>query len=146
MAARALRGTPWFFRWLAVGLLLSACGCGRTATVSGKVTYQGRPVTYGSVTFLGPDQTAHSGVIGHDGNYTVAGVYPGEVKIGVISHDPSKGRSVLRGDKPARPGKNGTKPGTEGWYPLPHKFEDPEASGVGCVVSAGRVTYHIELR
>src|SRR5262245_2949554 len=85
-------------------LLAGACGCADTATVTGKVSYRGRPVTYGSVIFLSADKTARSGVIGPDGTYTVEGVHPGQAKVGVISRDPSKGRA-RRGSRAAAPGK-----------------------------------------
>ena len=82
--------------WLLPVLLAGVCGCDRGATVTGKVRDQGRPVTYGSVTFLSADKTAHFGVIEPDGSYAVEGVPRGTAKIAVISHDPSKGRSTVR--------------------------------------------------
>ncbi len=121
-------------RWILAGLALCACGCGG-ATVSGKVTYQGRPVTSGSVIILGADRQARSGVIEADGSYAVEGVTPGEVKIGVVSHDPAKGRH--QGKKPPPP--RGT------WFPLPPRYEDPETSGLGCTVGGGQVRHDIEL-
>src|SRR5437016_3362903 len=60
-----------------------ATGCGgNTAIVSGKVTYQGRPVTSGSVIVLNQDGTAESWVILPDGTYSVPGVKRGHVKFG----------------------------------------------------------------
>ena len=82
-------------------LLAAVGGCSKRATVTGTVTYQGRPVTYGSVIFLNADNTARSGAIAADGHYTIEGVPLGTVKIAVISRDPSKGRSVVRGHAPA---------------------------------------------
>src|SRR5262245_41962740 len=55
-------------------VLAAAAGCGGTATVNGKVTYQGRPVLSGSVIVLNADGTARSGVILRDGTYAVEGV------------------------------------------------------------------------
>ncbi len=144
---------PWGTRallWVVLPLLpAGAAGCGSRATVAGKVTYQGRPVVYGSVIVLSADKTARSGVIEPDGSYTVEGVAPGEVKIAVLSHDPAKGRSVLRGERAShlrRLGPAAAKAAAKGWFPLPHKFEDPETSGYGCTVGTGRVRYDIELR
>src|SRR5438128_758039 len=77
----------------AIGII-GLCGCGRTATMTGKVSYKGRPVIYGSVIILHADNTARSGIIQADGGYTVEGIQPGTVKIGVISRDPSKGTSI----------------------------------------------------
>jgi hypothetical protein len=122
---------PWPGLLFAAGLLAAACGCAGSATVSGKVTYRGRPVVAGSVVFLSADRTARSGVIEPDGSYTVRGVRPGAVKIGVISRDPAK---KARGA--ARPA---------GWFPLPRQFENPESSGVGTTVGSGRVQHDIDL-
>jgi hypothetical protein len=133
---------------LLAGLLVSACGCGGTATVSGKVTYRGRPVTAGSVIFVSADQVSRFGVIQPDGSYTVDGVHPGEVKVAVISRDPAKTRSVLQGGKPARPGKkNAPAPPTAGgWFPIPRQFEDPETAGLACTLGAGQITHDIDLK
>jgi hypothetical protein len=134
--------------WLSI-LLAAAGGCGKRATVTGKVTYQGRPVTYGSVIFLSADNTARSAAIAGDGSYRVEGVPLGAAKIAVISHDPSKGRSVVRGSRPAR-GDNhagtASKGLAAGWFPLPPRFEDTMSSGLGCEVDSGRLHYEIEMK
>jgi hypothetical protein len=138
------------FGWFLVSMLLvGTCGCGRTAKVTGKVAYQGRPVTYGSVMFFSPDKTVRSAAIEADGSYTVEGVPRGPVQIAVISRDPSKGRSVVRGRKPVYAGKMATgAPATavKGWFPLPLKFEAPGASSPGCTVDSSRVSYDIDLK
>jgi hypothetical protein len=129
-------------------LFLGARGCSRTATLTGKVTYQDRPVVYGSVVVVGADGKAASGVIQADGSYEVDGVPPGDVKIAVISRDPSTGRSILRGRRPApRPTKSGKLPQIrqDGWFPLPSKLEDPENSGLACTLSRGSNSFNIEL-
>jgi hypothetical protein len=129
-------------------LQATICGCGNGATVTGKVMYKDRPVTYGSIIFL-KDKTARSGFIEPDGSYTVEDVPAGTVKIAVISRNPSKGRSVLRGQKPVPPGKKGTasaKTASNQWFPLPAKFEDPKTSGLGCTIDSGSVVYDIQLK
>jgi hypothetical protein len=133
--------------WLLFSVLIAGvCGCGRTATVTGNVTYQGRAVVYGSAVFLSADNKAHAGVIGPDGSYTVEGVPPGDVKITVLSRDPSKGRMAGRARKPAPPGTNppaAPETTVQGWFPLPAKFEDPETSGLTCTVVSGRFVHDI---
>jgi hypothetical protein len=146
MEWRVVNRTPSSAHLLLAALPAILCGCGGTATVTGKVTYQGRAVTYGSVIFLCPDHTARSGAILPDGSYTVAGVYPGELKVGVISRDPSKGRSVSRGGHRATKRAPLETVVTRGWFPLPARFEDPEKSGLGCALASGYVSYDIVLK
>ena len=149
MRQQVTRETRWI-AWLPLLILLAGTwGCGRTASVSGKVTYQGRPVTYGSVIFLSAGKVARSGVIKPDGSYGVEGVAPGAVKIAVISHDPAKGRSTLRGGKPTRP--NERRAGSQsavvsGWFPLPTRFEDPNTSGLDYTLGSGRVSHDLDLK
>ena len=59
-----------------MALLLVASGCGTgTATISGKVSYKGRPVTSGGIVVLNPDgRTIAKGTIQSDGTYSVDGV------------------------------------------------------------------------
>src|SRR5437762_1561676 len=85
-------------RWLTLFVLTAALtGCGgSTATVSGKVTYQGRTVTSGSVIVVNEDGTAESNVIQPDGTYSVPGVKRGRVKVGVLSPEPARAHSILK--------------------------------------------------
>ncbi|MGA2032096.1 MAG: hypothetical protein ABSG68_07575 [Thermoguttaceae bacterium] len=136
--------------WLLLALLpAGVCGCGRAAAVSGKVSYQGRPVTYGSVIMVGADKKARSGVIQSDGSYSVEGVAAGPVSIAVLSRDPAKGRAARRESKEAQPASQGAAPPVtagNGWFPLPRKFENPETSGLGCTVAAGHFDHDVELK
>jgi hypothetical protein len=121
--------------WIFFVAMLSLTGCSRNATVTGKVTYKDRTVRHGSVVFLGADNIARSGVIESDGSYRVEEVFPGNVRIGVISRDPAKGRVQL--DK---------KNAVEDWFPLPRDLENPATSRLGCTVGPGRTGYDIELK
>ena len=135
---------------LLVAILLAAAGgCGNSTTVAGKVTYGGRPVTYGSVIFVGHDKTTHTAVIQPDGSYAVEGLLPGTFGVAVISRDPAKGRSVLRNHKPDPPGKPGAVQHAmppSGWFPLPEQFESPLSSSLNCTLDAGYVTHDIDLK
>ena len=135
---------------LVVAMLLAAfVGCGKSTTVTGKITCNGRAVTYGSIIFVGTDKTAHSAAIRPDGSYTVEGLPPGEFRIAVISRDPAKGRSVLRNHKPEPPsypdaGRQAAS--SSGWFPLPLRLESPLNSGLSCTLDAGPVTYDLDLK
>src|SRR5207237_3769142 len=128
-------------RWLVCLCVAgAACGCGRTATVTGKVTYKDRPVVYGSVILQNEDRTARSAAIQPDGSYTVENVPAGEVKIAVLSRDPTKGR---RGGDKAGDKKHVVKPPAD-WFPLPRHYEDPETSGLQLTVGSGRIEHPID--
>ena len=134
---------------LLLGVLAIAGGCGRTTRVTGKVTYQGQTVIHGSVIFIDAANKARSSAIKPDGSYDVEGVGLGQARIAVISRDPSKGRSVLRGEQPARGNNNGETPPNPpptGWFPLPDRFEDPLVSGLSCIVDSSRVSHDIEMK
>jgi hypothetical protein len=67
-------------------LALLTIGCGsKTGTLSGKVTYQGKALTGGFVTFIseGPEAKTLSCGIQKDGSYSLSGVPVGPVKITV---------------------------------------------------------------
>ncbi len=140
-ATRCWRG------WLLASVLVCGlCGCGKTARVTGKVSYQGRPVSHGSVIFYSADKAAHSGVIGPDSSYTVEEVPRGGARIAVISRNPSKGRSTLRGQETTGKSDVPKQVGAEAWFPLPRKYETVETSGLGCSVDSRHVVHDIELK
>lgn len=140
------RWTGWLLFSLA---LASVCGCGRTARITGTVTYQGRPVRYGAVTFASADRKIfRSGIIESDGSYAVEGVPRGTVNIGVVSRDPAKSRTAVPGGKPPNSGRKSVgsqEAATEGWFPLPPKFEYPGGSGT-LTVGSGHVSFDIDLK
>jgi len=138
---RCLRALPLI-------VLAGLAGCGsNTATVSGKVTYQGRPVTSGTVIALNPDGTAKSWVILPDSTYMIEGVQKGHVKFGVFSPDPVRATSILKGKKGVAKESADTKAAERaGWFPLPPELGDPEKSGLACDVSTSHVQYDLELK
>lgn len=133
-----------------LSLVTLVAGCGGQATVSGRVTYGGNPLRHGSVIFLAEDGTARSGAIGDDGTYQVAGVKPGEARVGVISpkvdarHVPNAPRSDVAAKKKAATTKE--KSTIIGWVDVPKQFENPATSGVRVVIGRGTVTQDIELK
>jgi hypothetical protein len=128
-------------------VLIGASGCSGKATVQGKVIYQGRLVSHGTVIVLGSDHVARTGIIQADGSYTISGLRPGDYKIGVISRDPSAGRSSRRRNRQAL---SGAKPTTAmeaagPWFPLPGKYENPETSGLSHTLGSGNNQHDVEL-
>lgn len=136
----------------AVILCLAGCEAGK-ADVTGKVTYQGKPVVWGTVIVQGPDGVAVNGTIAPDGTYAVRGVTAGPAKLGVVSRNPGvRGMAVSRGGRggkeegaaPAAPLAAGPEKGK--WFPLPPAAEDPEKSGLTANFGGGSNAHDIELK
>jgi hypothetical protein len=89
------------FIWLpALGLLVSPAALSAqptTGTVTGKVTYQGKPLVEGTVTFL-TRVAKTSSKIHPDGRYKVSGIPVGPAFIRVES----RGLAVPPSDKPGK--------------------------------------------
>jgi hypothetical protein len=74
--------------WLLIATLLlslAATGCGRTTSVTGRVTYDGQPVQNGAITFYPADgQGPSAGAMVADGQYRVEGITPGKKMVQVV--------------------------------------------------------------
>lgn len=148
------------WRRLAVVLLLAAPavgGCGKRGgtTVSGKVYYEGKPLTSGSVIFIDARGNTLPTVIRPDGSYQVVGVARGEAKIAVVSHarSPAGLRLGGRGTSPAAARLPATAPpGHESKAPqsrppaIPARYRDPDQSQLTCEVTGRDQSHDIELR
>jgi hypothetical protein len=132
------------FRLVAAGLLpLAAVGCAGRGNVSGKVTYQGRPLAWGTVQFEGSDHIVKQANINSDGTYTVPGVATGDAKIAVSSVDPrsSDFQPIQReGQAPRKP-----RPEVKGWFEIPKKYETTFNSGLTYTVKRGNNEFDIKL-
>lgn len=146
----------------AFALVLVGCGGGGTAKVRGKVTHAGKTVVWGTVILVGKDGIYRDGRIGLNGEYEIADVPVGPVKLGVSSPDPGttppKGRPNAGGKKPDDPraksragrekedGPDLPKPPPGAWFALPKKFADPQSSGLTGEVTGGETTLDIDVK
>ncbi len=120
--------------WLAV-LLAGAAGCGGkpTGVVSGQVTFNKVPLSFGMIAFVTNDgQTVSSGTI-VDGAYSVPGVPAGPAVVTVTSlrRPPMMGNPTQRvtPEKPATP--------VAVWDQIPERYSSRKQSGLQYTVSAG---------
>src|SRR5437879_3893437 len=67
---------------------LSVYAASGSATVTGHVTFLGRPVIWGSVILVGADGRSVVGRIQPDGSYTITNAPTGEVGVSITSPDP----------------------------------------------------------
>ena len=128
---------------LALSLLtLAAGGCGRnTGSVSGKVSYQGKPLPGGYVNFMseGENNTFKTSQINEDGSYSVSGLSVGPAKISV------QGLSARRlADLPGQGGKDQKVQQKQVF--VPDKYGNTDTSGLKYEVKPGSQSYDIELK
>jgi hypothetical protein len=129
---------------LAAAAALAATGCGSSgpemASVSGKVTYNGKPVPKGTVSFVATqaDGRNASGELDASGNYRLQteapgdGAQLGEYDVALYSHD----EEVLD-YTPRVPVKVERL--------IPEKYEDPKTSTLKRTVKSGSNTFDFEL-
>jgi hypothetical protein len=119
-------------------ITLGLFGCGsKPGSVSGKVTYQGKPLTSGLVIFIDKDgRVSQPAGIEVDGSYVADNVPLGPVAVCVETHPLSGGDGGPNApqDQP-RPR----------YVPLPAKYKDAKQSGLTLDVKPGPNVYDIEL-
>jgi hypothetical protein len=145
-------------------LLLLALGCGSRASVTGKVTYQGKSMPGGMVLFIHQNKGAFSAAIKEDGTYQIADLPGGSVKIAVTAPAFGPGgpapryvptdeelekiqKTQPRLSKEDLKKMMGVRPATPKGkaVQIPEKYGDPEQSGLTYTVIGGPQTYDINL-
>lgn len=125
-------------------LALAAAGCGPSrATVSGKVTLHGKPVTAGTVLFVGANNQIATGKLDDEGRYVAPRVPLGSVKVGVQTLRPEQVRGMAANrpkDAPPLPSR------LTNLVPVPPKYADPETSGLTCDVNQRQQEHNIDLK
>jgi hypothetical protein len=138
---------PEFFRGWAplftlAALALTPVGCGKAgmASVSGTVTYQGKPVPKGVITFVATDPEGRNatGQLDQNGKYKLQtedpgdGALVGNYDVTIYAHD-----EVILDYKPKVP--------VEPKILSPTKYESPKTSGLKKQVKSGTNTFDFEL-
>ena len=129
---------------LAALLALAATGCGGHGDVSGKVTYKGKALVWGTVQFEGSDKMVKQDNINSDGTYSISGVATGEAKAAVSSINPKSSDFQVRqaeGRPPPKP-----RPEVKGWFPIPAEYQDLSKPRLTYTVKSGQNTIDIELK
>ncbi len=144
------------FRWivapwglLALGCLLLA-GCeAKTATITGQVTYKGKPVSGGSVVFYCQGEQIVRGLITNEGRYSIPNVPLGAAVVTVQSHAKVpdgfrfKQRLPLATNGPIPPTAD---PNDVVVVTLPPRYALPEESGLDVIVDRSLMTYDLDLK
>jgi hypothetical protein len=136
-----------FLKSLIAVAAMVAAGCSNSADVSGKVTYNGKPVVYGTVVVVGADGLPRSGAIQPDGSYKVKAVPLGQAKVAVTSprppgSDPPPKKAVGRDADDDKPRPEPPPPAPpeviQNWVALPEKFGDVNLSNITVTVKSGQ--------
>jgi hypothetical protein len=134
-----------FRRVVGISLLaLVVAGCQNKGDVSGKVTYRGKPLVYGTVLFDGGDGGTVQAMIQSDGSYSARGVTTGEAHVAVNSPDPKSIASHAHFKDPAK--QPPPPPDVPGWFEIPPKYSATTTSGLTCPIKGGPNTFNIELK
>jgi hypothetical protein len=128
---------------LLLAIMAVAGGCSsaeRPATVTGTVTFDGKPVTGGTIGFIPADGRPYQGDIQADGSYRVENVPLGEciVIINPPAVDDSARFKVIKdsqGNVPPTPPP-----------PFPLRYADMQGSDLRYVVKSGENVYKAEMR
>jgi hypothetical protein len=137
--------------WL-VALLLAGCGPKREAsgTVSGTITYQGKPVNGAALLLYGP--TSHSAdftiPVDQEGKFSSTDVPPGDYKVVVQPSAGSSGPST-RGMTPAQMAEMKGRLDemkTPPTIKVPSKYLDPKTSDLQMKVTGGKQEVTLELK
>src|SRR5262245_46478087 len=135
---------PFFRPPVAVALLaLAVTGCAGQGDVSGKVTYKGKALVWGTVQFEGSDKIIKQANIKSDGTYSVSGVATGEAKVAVSSINPKSSDFQMR-QVEGRPAPK-PRPEVKGWFPIPDKYDAPHKSGLVYTIKRGENPIDIVL-
>jgi len=125
-----------------------AAGCAKPkGSISGKVTYQGKPLTTGFVTFTPEKGPAVNSPIYGEGKYRVESVPVGAAKISVTAVSATSTETLRKVSNPKDPKEmmKALKPESTGTK-IPSTYNDPDKSGLTYTVQQGPQEHDIQLQ
>jgi hypothetical protein len=134
------RGPPTLLVSLALTAVLGAAGCAggeKPASVSGHVTYKGKPVTSGTVVLVTSDgKVSDPGAVQPDGSYKIAHSPTGTLKVAFDNPPPhaSSGAKLPAND----PENKANAEEAAHYVPTPPKYKDAQQSGLTVQIKRGQ--------
>lgn len=127
----------WLAAFVMAALLAGGCGGGdQPASVSGRVLYNNKPVTSGTVTLLGENGKASDpGMVKADGTYFIAKAPAGKVKVSFSNPPPTP---IGNPTNPTDPEVKERADGAARYVATPQKFGDANQSGLTLDLKAGK--------
>lgn len=134
-------------RSLTLLLVLSTTGgCKSQSHLSGKVSFQGKPVVVGTVQLLCADGVPRSCVL-QDGTYSFRNLPTGAVELSVNSPDPVK---IYRPDKrkfsPASKLPPPKLANRDKWFAIPEKYASFSTAELNYLLQPGNNQFDIDLK
>jgi hypothetical protein len=138
-------------------VVLVASGCGeKKGDVSGTITYHGKPLTVGNISFMDANNQVLGASPVTEGKYAMVKVPVGPVRI-VIASTRRPGSTVQHPllkakDRPNNPkkGKSEDRPLAEDHsnsvISIPEKYSNPDRSGLTYTVQPGENTFDVDLK
>jgi hypothetical protein len=143
--------------WVALALVLAlVCGCGgkgssTSAKVSGQVTFKGKPVGGGTITFYPESGGQYQGTIDADGAYYATDLPPGDALVAIETDSVKAMHATPAGMEQGHKRVNSplvsqeASPPAGEYVKLPAKYAKPKLSGLSVTLAAGRQTKNFEL-
>jgi hypothetical protein len=131
----------WAAPFVVIALLTLVVGCAGRGDISGKVTYKGKALVFGTVQMEAADKTFKQANIEPDGSFSIPGVPVGEAHVAVSSANPQSSDFV-----PLHAGPRLKAKAVTGWFPIPGEYADLTKSPLTYTVKRGPNTYDIELK
>jgi hypothetical protein len=141
MCWRRITGGPGrLLPFLGAALLVLGCGGSgdKPASVSGRVTYNGKPVTSGTVVLIGADgKASDTGPVQPDGTYSIAHSPAGTVKVAFDNPPPPRvdPRTAAKDPEAQEAAREAAR-----YVPTPAHYRDAAKSGVTLDLKSGRNT------
>jgi hypothetical protein len=128
-------------------MVLSGCSGEPNATVSGKVTYKGKPVTSGVVVLVGQGgQASAPGVVREDGTYVITKAPVGPVKVSFDNPPPYLPPQAYQRQAPMdKETKEAIKLASR-YSPTPPQYKNPALSGLSVELKRGSNQFDIALQ
>jgi hypothetical protein len=133
-------------------VLMVGCGCAK-ADLSGRISYNGKPVSFGTVQAFGSDGRPVSASIQPDGSYSLRALALGEARLAVSTSDPTLLRTAVIRAGRQRPAGAASPLESEPpqiapsqWFPLPEQYRSVDTSGLTATIKQGSNTFDINLK
>jgi hypothetical protein len=143
--------------WVALPLVLALlCGCGGrgaspSAKVFGQVTFKGKPVGGGTITFYPESGGQYQGIIDAEGAYSALDLPTGDAAVTIETESVKAVHATPAGMEQGHKRVNSplvseeAAPTAGAYVKLPAKYANPKLSGLSIQLNRGRQTKDFEL-